>query len=102
MKATWKMTTDEAVDTVNALKCKPEWMFLKWKQFHKCKAYVATYSPQYDVIKSYTTIVGLVDKEAGYLYELGKWSQTTSQQIRKIWHEMYDYTTEFVPCDYMS
>lgn len=68
---------------------RPEAMMLKWKRFNNCSAYTATYSKRYDIIKSYTTIVGLVDKDDMVMYELGKWSPTTTKQMTQIHRQLY-------------
>ena len=62
-----------------------------WKQFRKCNAYISSciYN-RYFLVKSYNTIVAVIDDQNGELYELGKWSRTTSKQVTQIYN-MPDY-----------
>ena len=85
------MTKEQANNVVNELIRKPEYMMIKWKRFHSNQAWIGKFSERYDFIKSYSTIVGLIDKEERVLYELGKWSRTTSIHVSKIQKELYTF-----------
>lgn len=62
-----------------------------WKQFRKCNAYISScILNRYFLVKSYNTIVAVIDDQNGELYELGKWSRTTSKQVTQIYN-MSDY-----------
>ena len=64
---------------------------VKWKQFRKCNAYISScIHNRYFLVKSYRTIVAVIDDQNGELYELGKWSRTTSKQVTQIYN-MSDY-----------
>ena len=61
-----------------------------WVQFNKCNAYVSDIlRDQYRLVKSYHTIVGLVDCENKKFFEIGKYSRTTSKQITQIYNRMF-------------
>lgn len=63
----------------------------KWKRFRHCNAYISeVIRNRYYVIKSYNTIVAFIDDQTGELFELGKWSRTTSKQVTMIYN-MSDY-----------
>jgi len=96
MIATWKYDTEWAQEKTEFIKGTPGFMLIKWNQFHHCQAWIGEYGGMFDLIKSYKTIVGLVDKQNQFVYELGHWSKTTTQQIRKIYRECYS-RYEFVP-----
>ena len=85
------MSIEKAKETKDRLMGTPEAMMLKWKRFNKCNAYTARYNDQYDLIRSYTTIVGIVDKSNRMMYELGKWSKTTTKQMTLIHRNLYGY-----------
>lgn len=64
-----------------------------YRQFRKCNAYISELLDDgYYLIKSYYTIVGLVDVANKQFYEIGKYSQTTSKQVTQI------YNSEFRNC----
>lgn len=64
---------------------------INWKQFRHCNAYISNcLFNRYFLIKSYSTIVAVIDDQQGELYELGKWSRTTSKQVTQIFN-MNDY-----------
>lgn len=44
---------------------------------------------RYILIKSYSTIVGMVDIEERKVYEFGKYSPTTSKQMTQLCHEQF-------------
>lgn len=65
-----------------------------WKQFRHCNAYISNcLFNRYFLIKSYNTIVAVIDDQQGELYELGKWSKTTSKQVTQIFN-MTDYESQ--------
>ena len=62
-----------------------------WKRFRNCNAYISScIVNRYFLVKSYNTIVAVIDDQLGELYELGKWSRTTSRQVTQIFN-MADY-----------
>ena len=78
------MTTQEAIKVKDEIMNNVTSWSISWVQFRSCQAYTGQVNGRYTLIKSYATVVGLIDHEEKVVYELGKWSQTTSQQIRKI------------------
>ena len=73
------------------LKCEKEGYIRGWKRFHHCNAWISEcYLNRYFLIRSYDTIVGIIDDQQGILIELGKWSRTTSKQVTQIYN-MPDY-----------
>ena len=89
------MTSEQAIELKDKLMGTPEAMMIKWNRFNRCNAYIGVYNKRYDIIRSYTTIVGLVDKEEEIMYELGKWSPTTTKQMTTIHRQRY-HRCEFV------
>lgn len=85
------MITLQAKAFTESLMKTPESILIHWKKFNSSKAWTGKITKRYDLIKSYSTIVGLVDNEERVLYELGKWSQTTSKHIRQIHKQIYTY-----------
>ena len=85
------MMTKQTKVIVEGITRTPEFIMINWKRFNSNKAWIGKFSERYDLIKSYSTIVGLVDKEERVFYELGKWSQTTTRQINKIHKDIYTY-----------
>jgi hypothetical protein len=72
-------------------KCKASTMHYpsstQWKQFRHCNAYISScINNRYFLIRSYNTIVGVIDDQNSELYELGKWSKTTSKQVSQIFN----------------
>lgn len=68
---------------------------ITWKRFRHCNAYISNcILNRYFLVKSYNTIVAVIDDQEGELYELGKWSTTTSKQVTQIFnmpdHECYN------------
>lgn len=62
-----------------------------WQRFRQCNAYISNcILNRYFLVKSYNTIVAVIDDQEGELYELGKWSRTTSKQVTQIFN-MSDY-----------
>lgn len=64
-------------------------------RFNNCQAWVSLpsyygcYNKTFQLIKSYTTIVAVIDCTDNILYELGKYSKTTSKQIIQINNQMF-------------
>lgn len=83
------MTTNEANELAKKLKDSAEYLMVNWEQFNYCQAWIGDISPRYSLIKSYFTIVGLVDHEEKVVYELGKWTRTTSKQVTQICNQVY-------------
>ena len=68
--------------------------------FNKCMPYTGTWTQfdykqcwvsecihnRYFLVKSYSTIVAIIDDQNGHLFELGKWSPTTSKQITQLFN----------------
>ena len=60
---------------------------LEWKQFRHTNAYISNcILNRYFLVKSYNTIVAVIDDQIGELFELGKWSPTTSKQVTQIFN----------------
>lgn len=62
----------------------------EWEQFFKCQAWVSeriynsAYNVDFRLVKSYNTIVGVIDYTNQKYIRLGKWSTTTSKQQTRI------------------
>ena len=60
----------------------------KFTRFNHCNAYISEAlqhnGESYRLIKSYDTIVALIVASESVVYELGKYSRTTSKQITQI------------------
>lgn len=57
----------------------------KYKRFRNYQAYISEcLFNRYFLIRSYQTIVGIIDDQQAEFFELGKWSRTTTKQINKI------------------
>ena len=60
---------------------------ITWKRFRHCNSYISNcILNRYFLVKSYNTIVAVIDDQEGELYELGKWSRTTSKQVTQIFN----------------
>lgn len=58
-----------------------------WKQFNQKNCYVSQcLLNRYFLVKSYNTIVAIIDDQKGDLYELNKYSRTTSKQITQLFN----------------
>lgn len=58
-----------------------------WKQFEKNQCWVSNcIKNRYFLVISYNTLVAVIDDQQGELYELGKWSRTTSSQITQLYN----------------
>lgn len=88
------MAMNENINKANALSV----VVSKWNRFRNCNAYVSgVVEGRYQLIKSYRTIVAMVDNATSTVYEFGKYSQTTSKQITQIINSMFrGYVREFI------
>lgn len=58
-----------------------------WTQFGKKQCWVSNcIKNRYFLVISYDTLVAVIDDQQGELYELGKWSVTTSKQITQLFN----------------
>ena len=74
------------VDRMNAYINKVDRVY-KWKQFGSKQLWVSDcIGNRYFLVKSYSTIVAIIDDQEGELYELGKWSVTTSKQVTQLYN----------------
>jgi len=72
-----------------AQECSKKWGIC-WVQFHKCQAWISDeFDERYRLIKSYHTIVGLIDCKEHVVYEIGKYSRTTSKQFTQICNQLF-------------
>lgn len=82
---------------------------IEWTQFKHCNAFIsATFERvrlnngealTVSAIKSYNTIVAFYDYDSQTLYEVGKYSRTTSKQITQIFRCFFENRSRvFVPC----
>jgi len=63
---------------------------IKWTQFNHCNAYISQcLKNRFFLIKSYSTIVGIVDDQEADFFEIGKYSRTTSKQVTQIYNQMF-------------
>ena len=61
-----------------------------WTRFDYKQAWWSNLiNEQFKLLKSYNTIVALVDTENHKFYELGKWSTTTSKQVTQYYNKFY-------------
>ena len=59
----------------------------KWTQFDKKQMWVSNcIKNRYFLVISYNTLVAVIDDQNGELYELGKWSVTTSKQVTQLYN----------------
>lgn len=59
----------------------------KWTRFGSKQCWVSDcINNRYFLVKSYSTIVAIIDDQNGELFELGKWSVTTSKQITQLYN----------------
>lgn len=62
-------------------------MDVKWKRFGSKQCWVSNcIHNRYFLVKSYNTIVAVIDDQTGELFELGKWSTTTSKQVTQLYN----------------
>lgn len=68
----------------------------KWTRFNHKQCWVSNcINNRYFLVKSYNTIVAVIDDQTGELYELGKWSSTTSKQVTQLFNlpDIISYNT---------
>lgn len=59
----------------------------RWTRFDYKQCWVSNcISNRYFLVVSYNTLVAVIDDQNGELYELGKWSVTTSKQITQLYN----------------
>lgn len=88
------MNTDELVMFAEKLSSFPSSLSIWWAQIDKKNLYVSEkLRDRFYLIKSYATIVGIVDTETEQFLEMGKYSRTTSKQMT------YIYNTRFSECE---
>lgn len=84
------MTGERAVTTARELMEFPGSLSIKWTQFNHCNAYISQcLKNRFFLIKSYSTIVGIVDDQEADFFEIGKYSRTTSKQVTQIYNQMF-------------
>lgn len=84
-------TINATVSTITNCLKDVDFLTLKWTQFGKKQCWVSNcIKNMYFIVKSYNTIVAYIDDQEGILYELGKWSTTTSKQVTQLYN-LSDY-----------
>lgn len=59
----------------------------KWVRFDRKQCWVSNcIKDRYYLVISYNTLVAVIDDQNGELYELGKWSVTTSKQVTQLYN----------------
>ena len=59
----------------------------KWVRFGSKNMWVSNcIKNRYFLVISYNTLVAVIDDQQGELYELGKWSVTTSKQVTQLYN----------------
>lgn len=87
-----KLTNEQGQFLINLANNRKD-LVTNWKQFHHCNAYVSNcINNRYFLVKSYNTIVAIVDDQQGEFIEFGKYSRTTSAQVTKIHNELFSDT----------
>ena len=92
-----KQVNERTAENVNFManeilrKCKASttycFMGVTWKQFGSKQCWVSScIHNRYFLVKSYNTIVAVIDDQTGELFELGKWSVTTSKQVTQLYN----------------
>ena len=67
-----------------------------WTRFGYKQMWVSScIKNRYFLVISYNTLVAVIDDQNGELYELGKWSPTTSKQVTQLYnlHDVISYKT---------
>ena len=98
-------TTERAMSTTAARDILSEMPYdITFHRFRSCNAYVSVPfivdGKVYRAVKSYSTIVAIVDIYNDTFTEFGKYSVTTSKQVTQIYNDMFNRITtrEFNPC----
>lgn len=92
-----KISKDVALNCCKGLHNMGGW---HWNRFHSCNAYTTYDYVSFTIndkgetrnlqpIRSYYTIVGFADISCGVVYEIGKYSVTTSKQFTQICNQIY-------------
>lgn len=81
----------------------------KWNQFRHCNCYTTEDSVIFETsggveylspIRSYSTVVGFVNRLTHEVFECGKYSQTTSKQFTQMYNALYNgYKRYYVDID---
>lgn len=80
INATAKHLTDTVLKGV-------DFSSLEWTRFDYKQCWVSEcVKNRYFIVKSYNTIVAVIDDQNGELFELGKWSPTTSKQVTQLYN----------------
>lgn len=88
------MSEVTAIRTAKELNSFPGNLSIKWSRFNHCQAWISQcLRNRFFLIKSYNTIVGIVDDQEADFFEMGKYSPTTSKQMTQI------YRQRFSDCD---
>jgi hypothetical protein len=70
----------------------PNSLSVKWTRIGSKNLYISQrMRSRYYLIKSYQTIVGIVDEDTFTFLEMGKYSPTTSRQISFIYKDKFSY-----------
>lgn len=87
------MSERTAIKTARELSSWPGSDSIRWQRFNYCQAWTSQcLRNRFYLIKSYRTIVGIVDDQEGDFFELGKYSQTTSKQVTQIHNRLFPDT----------
>lgn len=91
MKDTRTFTNQEIAEYKNLVKCYKG--KVDYERFNQCNAYISdlilSNLNSFRLIKSYNTIVAVINIETGEYIEFGKYSRTTSKQVSQIYNTYY-------------
>lgn len=88
------MKIEELVKIAEGFNIAPSSLTVNWTQIDNKRLYVSQkLLDRFYLIRSYETIVGVVDEATGRFLEMGKYSPTTSKQIN------YIYRSRFSSCE---
>lgn len=88
------MSERTAIKTARELSSFPGSTTIRWERFRSCNAWISQcLRNRFFLIKSYNTIVGIVDDQEADFFEMRKYSSTTSSQMTKI------YKSRFSDCE---
>ena len=81
---------NEAIKMAQELSSFPGCLHINWNRVGYKQAWTSQcLRGRYFLIKSYNTIVGIVDVQDNEFFEIGKYSPTTSKQITQIHNSMF-------------
>lgn len=84
------MKIEELVEFAERCSSFPSYLTIWWTQINKKNLYVSEkLRDRFYLIKSYNTIVGVVDDETKQFLEIGKHSPTTSKQVTFIYRNRF-------------